>query len=66
MSETKPKPAVVKNTIQQEIYLRLVEATANSGAFSLGELKSGSQAESIAKHLRGVSEIVASVWEEKK
>lgn len=68
MSETKTKPTVVKSrdTIQEEVYLRLIEATANSGAFALGELKNGSQAEAIAKHLRGVSEIICSVWEDKK
>lgn len=68
MSETtKPKTLKsTKETIQEEVFLRLIEATANSGAFALGELKNGAQAESIAKHLRGVSEIICSVWEDKK
>jgi hypothetical protein len=65
MSEPKPKPAVNTNNIQDDIFLRLVEATANAGTFALGELKSGDEVQKIAKHLRGVSEIIASVWEDK-
>ena len=65
MSEPK-KPAVKTNNIQDDIFLRLVEATANSGTFALGELKSGDEVQKIAKHLRGVSEIITSVWEESK
>lgn len=47
---------------QDDIFLRLVEATANSGAFALGELKSGDEAQKIAKHLRGVAEIIAATY----
>jgi hypothetical protein len=49
---------------QDEIFLRLVEATANSGAFALGELKNGKEAQAIAKHLRGVAEIIAATYAE--
>lgn len=58
----KTKPTV-KQDIQEEIFLRLVEATANSGVFALGELKNGDEAAKIARHLRGVAEIVSSVYE---
>ena len=66
MSEPKPKPAVKTNNIQEEVYLRLIEAVANQGVFNLGELRDANQCQEIAKHLRGVSEIIAAVWEEKK
>jgi hypothetical protein len=49
---------------QDEIFLRLVEATANSGVFALGELKNGAEAQKIAKHLRGVAEIIAATYAE--
>lgn len=65
MSEPKPKPAVKTNNIQDDIFLRLVEATANAGVFALGELKSGDDVKKIAKHLRGVAEIIAATYEEK-
>lgn len=65
MSEPK-KPAVKTNNIQEEVYLRLVEAVAVQGVFNRGELKDANQCQDIAKHLRGVSEIVAAVWEEQK
>ena len=65
MSEPKPKPAVKTNNIQDDIFLRLVEATANSGTFALGELKSGDEVQKIAKHLRGVAEIIAATYENK-
>jgi len=64
MSEPK-KPAVKTNNIQDDIFLRLVEATANSGTFALGELKSGDEVQKIAKHLRGVAEIIAATYEAK-
>ncbi len=64
MSEPK-KPAVKTNNIQDDIFLRLVEATANSGTFALGELKSGDEVQKIAKHLRGVAEIIAATYESK-
>ena len=63
MSE--PKKPAVKNSIQDDIFLRLVEATANAGTFALGELKSGDDVQKIAKHLRGVAEIIAATYEEK-
>lgn len=67
MSKETTKPTVVKTaSIQEEVYLRLVEAVANQGLFNRGELRDGNQAQEIAKHLRGVSEIITSVWEEKK
>ncbi len=53
-------------SIQEEVYLRLIEAVAVQGQFNRGELRDANQALEIAKHLRGVSEIIASVWEEKK
>jgi hypothetical protein len=64
MSEPK-KPAVKTNNIQDDIFLRLVEATANAGTFALGELKSGDEVQKIAKHLRGVAEIIAATYEAK-
>lgn len=66
MSKEPTKPVVKSASIQEEVYLRLVEAVAVQGVFNRGELKDGNQVADIAKHLRGVSEIVASVWEEKK
>lgn len=67
MSKEPTKPTVVKSaSIQEEVYLRLVEAVANQGLFNRGELRDANQALEIAKHLRGVSEIITSVWEEKK
>jgi hypothetical protein len=48
--------------VQDEIFYKLIEATAQSGVFNLGELKSGKEAQSIAKHLKGVSEIIAVVY----
>ncbi len=50
--------------IQDEIFYRLVEATAQSGVFNLGELKNGAEAQKIAKHLRGVAEIIAATYTE--
>jgi hypothetical protein len=64
MSEPK-KPAVKTNNIQDDIFLRLVEATANAGTFALGELKSGDEVQKISKHLRGVAEIIAATYEAK-
>lgn len=64
MSEPK-KPAVKTNNIQDDIFLRLVEATANAGTFALGELKSGDEVQKITKHLRGVAEIIAATYEAK-
>jgi hypothetical protein len=53
----------IKNQkIQDEIFFRLVEATAQTGTFNLGELKNAQQCQSIAKHLKGVSEIIAAVY----
>lgn len=67
MSKETTKPTVVKSaSIQEEVYLRLIEAVANQGAFNLGDLRDAKQCQDIAKHLRGVSEIITSVWEEKK
>ncbi len=66
MSKEPTKPAVKSASIQEEVYLRLIEAVAVQGQFNRGELKDANQALEIAKHLRGVSEIIASVWEEKK
>ena len=63
MSKETPKPAVKSASIQEEVYLRLVEAVANQGVFNRGELKDANQCQDIAKHLRGVSEIIAAVWE---
>jgi hypothetical protein len=55
----------IKSTkVQDEVFYKLVEATAQSGVFALGELKSGKEAQSIAKHLKGVSEIIAAVYTE--
>ena len=65
MSEPKPKPAAKTNNIQDEIFLRLVEATANAGTFALGELKSGDEVQKVAKHLRGVAEIISATYEAK-
>ena len=48
--------------VQDEIFYKLVEATAHSGVFALGALKSGKEAQSIAKHLRGVAEIIAATY----
>ena len=64
MSETKPKPTYKSSKIQDEVFLRLVAAQANTGAFALGELKSGNEAKSHAKHLKGVAEIIAAVYNE--
>lgn len=63
MSKEPTKPVVKSASIQEEVYLRLVEAVANQGVFNRGELKDANQCQDIAKHLRGVSEIIAAVWE---
>jgi len=63
MSKEPTKPVVKSASIQEEVYLRLIEAVANQGVFNRGELKDANQAQDIAKHLRGVSEIIAAVWE---
>ena len=53
----------IKNQkVQDEIFFRLIEATAQTGAFNLGELKNAQQCQSIAKHLKGVSEIIAATY----
>jgi hypothetical protein len=65
MSKEPTKPAVKSVSIQEEVYLRLIEAVANQEAFNLGRLRDANQCQDIAKHLRGVSEIIASVWENK-
>ena len=49
---------------QDEIFYRLVSAAAAEGTFNLGQLKSGKEAQSIAKHLKGVSEIIAATYTE--
>jgi hypothetical protein len=55
----------IKNQkVQDEVFFRLIEATASEGVFNLGQLKSAKEAQSIAKHLKGVSEIVAAVYNE--
>ena len=64
MSETKPKPTYKSSKIQDEVFLRLIEAQASTGSFALGELKSGNEAKSHAKHLKGVAEIIAAVYTE--
>jgi hypothetical protein len=66
MSKEPTKPAVKSASIQEEVYLRLIEAVAAQGQFNLGILHDANQALEIAKHLRGVSEIITAVWEEKK
>ena len=53
----------IKNQkVQDEIFYKLIEATASTGVFGLGELKNGAEAQKIAKHLRGVSEIIAAIY----
>lgn len=64
MSEQR-KPVIKSASIQDDIFLRLVEATANAGTFALGELKSGDEVQKISKHLRGVAEIIAATYEAK-
>ena len=65
MSETKQKP-VVKSKLQEEAYLRLIEAAAYNEMFNRENLRDGQDVKAIAEHLRGVSEILAFVFEEKK
>lgn len=55
-----------KSKVQEEAYLRLIEAAANNGFFNRENLRDGKDVKAIAEHLRGVSEIVAFVWEETK
>jgi len=62
MSET--KPTYKSNKMRDEVFLRLIEAQASTGSFALGELKSGNEAKSHAKHLKGVAEIIAAVYTE--
>ena len=64
MSETKPKPTYKSSKIQDEVFLRLIQAQANTGAFQLGTLKNGKEAQVIAKHLKGVAEILAATYTE--
>ena len=62
MSESKPTYKV--NKMRDEVFLRLIQATANTGAFNLGTLQNGNEAKSHAKHLKGVAEIIAAVYTE--
>ena len=55
---------MVRNKMQDEVFLRLVSAAAAEGIFNLGQLKSGKEAQSHAKHLRGVAEIIAATYQE--
>jgi hypothetical protein len=54
---------MVRNKMQDEIFLRLVSAAAAEGGFNLGKLKSAKEAQSHAKHLRGVAEIIAATYQ---
>lgn len=54
--------SIKSQKVQDEIFYKLVEATANTGVFGLGELKNGAEAQKIAKHLRGVAEIIATTY----
>ena len=54
---------MVRNKMQDEVFLRLVSAAAAEGVFNLGQLKSGKEAQSHAKHLRGVAEIIATTYQ---
>lgn len=65
MSETKPK-LIEKSKLQEEAYLRLIGAAAEKGMFDRENLRDGKDVKAIAEHLRGVSEILAFVFEEKK
>ncbi len=56
--------SIKSQKVQDEIFYKLVEATAQSGVFNLGQLKSAKEAQSIAKHLKGVSEIIAATYTE--
>ena len=64
MSESTSKKPTVRNKVQDEIFLRLIQATAAEGVFNLGVMKSAKEAQQIAKHLRGVSEIIAATYNE--
>jgi hypothetical protein len=54
---------MVRNKMQDEVFLRLVSAAAAEGVFNLGQLKSAKEAQSHAKHLRGVAEIIATTYQ---
>ena len=54
---------MVRNKMQDEIFLRLVSAAAAEGGFNLGKLKSAKEAQSHAKHLKGVAEIIATTYQ---
>jgi hypothetical protein len=49
---------------QDEVFLKLINGAANSGVFNRGELKSREETIAIARHLKGVSDIIAAVYTE--
>jgi hypothetical protein len=55
--------AVIRPTLQREIYLRLVSAAASDGKFELGKLPNAQSVVKQGDHLKGVSELLASCFE---
>jgi hypothetical protein len=48
--------------LQEESYLRLIEAAANQGKFNPEELKSAKDVLALAKHYKGIAEIVTATY----
>ena len=50
--------------IMEETFLRLIEAAANQGKFNSENLKEGRDVQTLAKHYKGVAEIIAHTFGE--
>jgi hypothetical protein len=48
--------------LQEETYLRLIEAAANQGKFNREELKNGKEILALSKHYKGVAEIITATY----
>ena len=50
--------------LREEVFLKLIDAAANQGQFNRDSLTSGKDVQQLAKHYKGVSEIVIATYAE--
>jgi len=50
--------------LREEVFLTLIEAAANQGQFNRESLTGGKDVQALAKHYKGVSEIVITTYAE--
>ena len=50
--------------LREEVFLTLIEAAAKQGQFNRDVLKGGTDVQALAKHYKGVSEIVIATYAE--